>query len=1310
MSHLRTGSTVAGSAIWHAGNFNPADYAPAAHTHTQFTQRAADEGVTGRWTFPSATVTGTLSAGTFSAGGTAPSGVKAYLSGQDDLLLLHAPTAGFPGAVAFRTGADVSNPPGARLMFVQDAGYSTMLRVQTKIPGALGNAMADRLTILGSGSVGVGTLTPGALLDVAGTLKAGGSTLGSTYVGGTLTVQNAAGGYQWLLEGSSGTGEFSLTANPSGTPSYATRLTFTDYGTLTTVRGNFTAEVSAPRMNAQVVGQLGPLGTNGVALGRAHPLYTALAASRPVFFDEEFAAGANTVGIYDNSNSNRWVQFRKAMADAPNRSGYVLEFTYDPARSGTSASPGLGGFYQLFVGRQNATFMQRFRAKLPVGYAFALNENSMGVGSTSYWLTPTTGTGKWEEYIRVVQCGTGTVSSSGHVSINGTSAPFTLLLASCNVYEVQESALLSLLDSAGTVLLGRLPVGASGVADATKLVRADDSRLKSWGNLSSNGNTLQRGGVDVIGSDGSAIYLNQSGAHAGGVKVVGTLGMSAAVRWDSTTNPGSDYGQISYQSDSNAYAIHGDSTENGALIIEAGNDVGAVNVADVIVLRSAATIVDGGSGSRLRVMNTDGYADIGAMNSGAFHFSTDRPFFYFNKDLSAVGSLGVYGSQTLFTASTGTIGGNRVLTVGTVTPEFLEGARTIRPASGDLNLLAATGVYDHPTPTNGIAPDWTYVLHMSHRDDPARWATQIAQHFHSDTLKVRRQYNGTWGGWNTIWTSATFDPGSKASLSGAAFTGAVSAPTLNATTAVTTPGLNVTSNSMALRSGASDHAYLSIYPRASDANYRGAFLGFPSAGSMDLLMSNDFTGMSVRLGGGFDVRAGGATVLGVTPSGLATLANRLTVTAGTGAADSGLYSRANVLLSTTDGSQPTLGFLRTGTDALALTYKGGGDLYIQYVTESKIWHSGNFNPANKVDSTDSRLKNWGLWSTNGGQDLLARGGRAMVAGDNGSGGPGVLYVNYDGDFMATQITGLTRIIKNVGATDGGSYARANLILESTAGSENPALTFHKPGHSAVAMIFRGNNELILRDAGTTESTIWHSTNFNPASKLNTAGGTITGTLVTAGLFIQEGYTSTTDEVHYRTGGKRLIKHITGDNRHVMTFELTAGASDWNWANEFSFAPGGGFRATTVGVRNSLIFEGGDNLSMFMDDNATIGLDGALNVYGELNVTDQAIFSSPVQVQANVYAADFIKNSSRALKQDVAPYRGGLDAVMALDVQRFRYRADPALEHVGIIADDVPDELVSGPGRDMFRTGNVVGILLRAVQELTARVRDLEGAA
>lgn len=166
----------------------------------------------------------------------------------------------------------------------------------------------------------------------------------------------------------------------------------------------------------------------------AIPFILALkAAGKPLFDDVEFSSGTNKVKEYNNMQ-NGAVTVERIVDDqgSANSSGYILKIS----STAGSISPGRGGFYQETKSRQNAVFAQIFRAKIPVGYSVYNAENTMGSGWKTYWLTDRSGTGKWEWYVRITQCGNGVeYSTGGHVYLNGSGA-VTWYLAYCSTIDL----------------------------------------------------------------------------------------------------------------------------------------------------------------------------------------------------------------------------------------------------------------------------------------------------------------------------------------------------------------------------------------------------------------------------------------------------------------------------------------------------------------------------------------------------------------------------------------------------------------------------------------------------------------------------------------------------------------------------------------------------------------------------------------------------------------------------------------------------------------------------------------------------------
>lgn len=179
---------------------------------------------------------------------------------------------------------------------------------------------------------------------------------------------------------------------------------------------------------------------NNPSTGAGELVLTALgykSAGYPVYNDPEFAKGANGVSVYNNSNNGAVTHAIVSDSSSGNSSGKVLKITHTG-----SGSPGFGGFIQYISSRANAVFIQIFRAKIPTGRNVATTPNSMGDNYKDEWLTPTTGTGRWEWYARRVICGaSGTFSTSGHIYIKDgaaptASSPLVWYLSYCNVIDI----------------------------------------------------------------------------------------------------------------------------------------------------------------------------------------------------------------------------------------------------------------------------------------------------------------------------------------------------------------------------------------------------------------------------------------------------------------------------------------------------------------------------------------------------------------------------------------------------------------------------------------------------------------------------------------------------------------------------------------------------------------------------------------------------------------------------------------------------------------------------------------------------------
>jgi hypothetical protein len=119
---------------------------------------------------------------------------------------------------------------------------------------------------------------------------------------------------------------------------------------------------------------------------------------------------------------------------------------------------------------------------------------------------------------------------------------------------------------------------------------------------------------------------------------------------------------------------------------------------------------------------------------------------------------------------------------------------------------------------------------------------------------------------------------------------------------------------------------------------------------------------------------------------------------------------------------------------------------------------------------------------------------------------------------------------------------------------------------------------------------------------------------------------------------------------------------------------------------------------------------ANTINGEANFTfngTAAVITGSLSVSGSVSAQSFYQDSSRTLKTNIQPFE--ISAINLLDnvsVVEFNYLNDLTNKHIGFIAEDTPIEL-STTKQNVMDTNSTVGVLIKAVQELTAKVKELE---
>jgi hypothetical protein len=130
--------------------------------------------------------------------------------------------------------------------------------------------------------------------------------------------------------------------------------------------------------------------------------------------------------------------------------------------------------------------------------------------------------------------------------------------------------------------------------------------------------------------------------------------------------------------------------------------------------------------------------------------------------------------------------------------------------------------------------------------------------------------------------------------------------------------------------------------------------------------------------------------------------------------------------------------------------------------------------------------------------------------------------------------------------------------------------------------------------------------------------------------------------------------------------------------------------------------------------------GALNNYNQQQASNNATMGGLFGLGGSLGSAGLLKGSggglggaaaltalsSKEAKENKRPLATVLDKVGALPVERWTYKADPASQHIGPYAEDFRELFGVGDGTTIFLP-DAIGVCLKAIQELTAKVQELE---
>ena len=314
----------------------------------------------------------------------------------------------------------------------------------------------------------------------------------------------------------------------------------------------------------------------------------------------------------------------------------------------------------------------------------------------------------------------------------------------------------------------------------------------------------------------------------------------------------------------------------------------------------------------------------------------------------------------------------------------------------------------------------------------------------------------------------------------------------------------------------------------------------------------------------------------------------------------------------------------------------------------------------------------------------------------------------------------TADISNAAVTS--SKLASNLTVSLAAGTAAaPSLT--RAGDTDTGVFFNADNEFSISAAGQVRARFTPSEfrTFVPAAFGN-------GTGQFQGIFIQTG------DWDAGVGRVNFIDFQNSENTIVGNFhcvQQTDGGSAFLWANT---PPGSRtsdrrlerMRLTSagellVGRANPLDFATADTEGCILGPTA-IGV--ARNGFTPMFVKRFGSTGSMVEfyygtvirgtISTNGTSVSYNTTSDYRLKENVVTLTGALDRLAALKPSRFNFIADPAVTVDGFLAHEaqavVPEAVTGvkdGPEMQGIDNGKLVPLLVAAVQELAARVAELE---
>ncbi|OYD44141.1 hypothetical protein CHU00_18415 [Sphingobacterium cellulitidis] len=206
---------------------------------------------------------------------------------------------------------------------------------------------------------------------------------------------------------------------------------------LTSRMSNAEAKITADAINLTVKAQTQQIANQASA--------QTFANGKMLYTDPAFVVGENGMVQYPNNIGTTMTRVNN-QTDSPTKNNIAYKFLHTAMADSNRCSL----VRWANQSRSNAVFVTRIVAKLPVGWRIQDAHNSYGdsANRSVTWLTPTLGTGMYEEYVLKLVCGnTGTFSTINHFDLRKVDAstptptsanPIESYIAWATVYDMSE--------------------------------------------------------------------------------------------------------------------------------------------------------------------------------------------------------------------------------------------------------------------------------------------------------------------------------------------------------------------------------------------------------------------------------------------------------------------------------------------------------------------------------------------------------------------------------------------------------------------------------------------------------------------------------------------------------------------------------------------------------------------------------------------------------------------------------------------------------------------------------------------------------